>query len=366
MLFTCQQEELRDLLKRFSHIAASERSNVPQLSHVKVEVRDNQVIFTGTDLEVFLVETVSSNEGNKVGHCTFPVKSLLELVKNLSPTKPIKIELIDEKRLQLRQGRNRYSLATTDPTLFPSFDIPLDGYAPIAPEALVDAISTVDYAIFPDETRAGLGGILLEPTEDEGFIRAVASDGRRLATCKTTGVLKSQIVISKKSAEAIKKILPTSEEASILANDTHLFVTLDNSTLGCRLLAQQFPNYAAAFPQGGHNLLKISRDDTIKALKRICLFAGDKTSGRTRMIISKEGIEFRVRDQRGDAVEQLDVIEGSEIKSEIELQFNPFLLQQSLENLRDEATTIRIYSDLSPILLFDSEYAMALVMPQKK
>ena len=366
MRFTFEQKAFKDLLTRFSHVVANEKSHVPQLSHVKIEVRDNQIIFTGTDLEIALVEVVAKNEGDKVGQCTVPVKSLLELVKNLSSVKPVTVELVDDKKLRIKQGSSQYSFMSTDPTIFPTPELPLKGFSPISPESLVNAIESVDYAVFPDDTRGALGGILLEPTPDEGFIRAVASDGRRMATCKTIGVLKDPLVLSKKGAISIKKIVSESEEASILANDKNLFIALDNSTLIVRLLASAFPNYQAAFPQGGHHLVKLERDDTINLLKRISLFAGDKTSASIRMTVGPESIEFKVNQERGSALEELKPFDGSEIKSKVELLINPYFLQQALEKLKDDLITVRIYSDLSPILIFDKENTMALVMPQKK
>lgn len=366
MRFTFEQKALKDLLTRFSHVVANEKSHVPQLSHVKIEVRDNQVIFTGTDLEIALVEVVAKNEGDKIGQCTVPVKSLLELVKNLSAVKPITLELIEDKKLRVKQGSSQYNLMSTDPTIFPTPELPLKGFSPISPESIVNAIESVDYAVYPDDTRGALGGILLEPSGEEGFIRAVASDGRRMATAKTIGVLKNPLVISKKGALSIKKIVADSEEASILANDKNLFIVLDNSTLVVRLLAFTFPNYQAAFPQGGHHLVKTERNDTINLLKRIKLFAGEKISASIRMTVSPDSIEFKVNQEKGSALEEIKPFDGSEIKSKIELLINPHFLQEALEKLKDDLVTMRIYSDLSPILIFDKENTMALVMPQKR
>lgn len=366
MLFTYEQKRLQQLLTRFSHVVGAEKSHIPTLSHVRVEVQDDKVIFSGTDQEITLTEIVATNEGNKVGQCTFPVRSLLDLVKNLSPTKPIKIELLADKKLQVRQGRSRFAFGSYDPTTFPSFSPPDIEFTPVDPESLVEAISAVDYAVFADESRGALGGVYLEPTEEEGFMRTVASDGRRLATCKVPGILKDPIVISKKGANAIKKILPISEEASMLTDNNFLYLALDKGILGVRLIASTFPNYKAAFPQGGHNLINLDRSDTILTLKRICLFTEDKNSGHTTIKVGKESLELTVRTQKGDAVEEIQYLPDSELNSELELQLNPLTLQQSLEKFKGEKVSVRIYSNLSPILIFDKENAMALVMPQKK
>ena len=76
-------------------------------------------------------------------------------------------------------------------------------------------------------------------------------------------------------------------------------------------------------------------------------------------------MEFNVRSQKGDASEELEVLEGSEIKGEVKLQLNPLLLQQALEKFTDEKVSIRIYSEVSPILIFDKENYMSLVMPKR-
>ena len=85
------------------------RQTLPVLSNVLLSLDNNQLSFTGTDLEVELMGSVEVDSGKSDGDITVPARKLMDICKSLPDSASLKFELDDDK-LKIQSGRSRFSL----------------------------------------------------------------------------------------------------------------------------------------------------------------------------------------------------------------------------------------------------------------
>ena len=97
------------------------RQTLPVLSNVLLSLDNNQLSFTGTDLEVELMGSVEVDSGKSDGDITVPARKLMDICKSLPDSASLKFELDDDK-LKIQSGRSRFSLSTLPATDFPGVE----------------------------------------------------------------------------------------------------------------------------------------------------------------------------------------------------------------------------------------------------
>src|SRR3546814_9423087 len=85
------------------------RQTLPVLSNFLLELRDDELIVTGTDLEIEL-EARARVQNLAPGRATVPARKLFDICRGLPEGAEISLEMSGEKA-QLKSGRSRYSLS---------------------------------------------------------------------------------------------------------------------------------------------------------------------------------------------------------------------------------------------------------------
>ena len=85
------------------------RQTLPVLSNVLLEVQDNQLSLTGTDLEVELIGRTEPNTVDEPGSATVPARKLMDICKSLPEQSEIQF-VLEDGRAVLRSGRSRFTL----------------------------------------------------------------------------------------------------------------------------------------------------------------------------------------------------------------------------------------------------------------
>src|SRR6185437_9367235 len=158
------------------------RQTMPVLANVLLSARDNRLSLTGTDLEVELVATsqVSVQQG---GDITVPGRKLLDIFRSL-PEK-VSVTLSTEgERVSIRAGRSRFTLSSLPAAEFPLVEeINAQQTLTVGQAEFRRLIEKTHFSMAQQDVRYYLNGLLLET--DGKCLRAVATDGHRLALCET-------------------------------------------------------------------------------------------------------------------------------------------------------------------------------------
>ncbi|URJ25110.1 DNA polymerase III subunit beta [Candidatus Blochmannia ocreatus (nom. nud.)] len=279
MNFVINKKCLYKSLQKVIAIVAS-RPRIPILTHILLEVSRNHLFITATDLEIEIIAYLMLEQEYP---CPFRVtvsgRKFFEICRSFPESAKISITLKDE-RLMICSGTSKFSLSTLCAEDFPKSDEWKDGVKlTISQLSLKKMIELTQFSMGSQDARYYLNGIFFKTAKDS--VRIVATDGHRLATCKTSvsGVLSEQsIIIPRKGIVEILRLLTMQEKlVDIYFNKTSVRIKIDNYVFTSKLIDAVFPNCCDIFlKKQSRNVLEITCEVLRHALKRVAILANEK------------------------------------------------------------------------------------------
>jgi len=160
------------------------RQTLPILSNILLQFKSETLTLTGTDLEVEMITNISLAENEAADEdldITLPARKFLDIVKALPENSTINIK-IEKERAEIRSGRSRFVLATLAADEYPSLESLKDPFTCFVKQSeLKYLLEKTQFSMAQQDVRYYLNGLLLELNNDN--LRAVATDGHRLALC---------------------------------------------------------------------------------------------------------------------------------------------------------------------------------------
>src|SRR5262245_59915104 len=177
MKLTIQREALLRPLQAVIGVV-ERRQTMPILSNVLVGLQNNRLALTGTDLEVELVAWAEGVDG-ELEDVTVQGRKLLDICRALPEGAELKLNREGE-RVVLKSGRSRFILSTLPAAEFPAIDaVQVPQEIQLEAADLHRLLEKTHFSMAHQDVRYYLNGLLLE--RGNGWIRAVATDGHRLA-----------------------------------------------------------------------------------------------------------------------------------------------------------------------------------------
>jgi len=354
MKFQIEKETLLTPLQQIIG-AVEKRQTMPALSNVLIRTSENTLTLTATDLEIELVSQIGIII-DEPGEITVPARKLLDICKSLPNEATIKFSVNESKAL-IQSGRSRFSLATLPANDFPALDTINSIYEfEIQQKTLRDIIDKTAFAMAQQDVRYYLNGLMLEVSAN--YLRAVATDGHRLAYCeKETNAdiadIKQVILPRKGVLELVRLLGDTENTVKVTLGSNHLQVEFDGFRLTSKLIDGRFPDYNRVMPTDGDNVITADRDQLRHALMRASILSNEKYRG-IRLILEKDLIKLQAQnpDQEEADIEQEVVYAGDEI--EIGFNVNYMLDVLSVTN-----------SDMVQAALKDSNSSFLLTYPDQ-
>ena len=351
----------------------NKKGNMAILANVLMEVENNEVILTGTDLEIGLKKTVPA-EVFETGVLTVPSKKLFELARE-SASNIITFKEEEKNWIDITAGSSNYKLAGMVSDEFPQFPN-YDDKAMVEVDAAViaDLVDKTVFSIAMDkENMYTLTAALFQKTEENGRarLRMVTSDGHRLSimskeTESAASLEFNEItLIPRRGIQEIRKFTEEKDSFQLGIEEKQIVLKSDESLLIIRLMEGEFPNF--------ENILNvITMDNTIlinkrlflESLKRINLFTEDIFHAikfelsDNKLILTSQNADF------GSARDEIPI----EYKGEpISIGFNCRYFIDALQIMEGEVIQASISSDNSPCLITseEDEGFLGIIMPMK-
>ncbi len=365
MKFQIEKETLLNPLQQVIG-AVEKRQTMPALSNVLLRTTENTLTLTATDLEIELVSHVAMVI-DEPGEITVPARKLLDICKSLPNESLINFSVKDAKAL-VQSGRSRFSLATLPAADFPSLDNISSVYEfEIAQKTLSDIIDKTAFAMAQQDVRYYLNGLMLEISSD--YLRAVATDGHRLAYCEkeTSADIADikQVILPRKGVLELVRLLKDSDEiAKITLGSNHLQVEFDGLRLTSKLIDGRFPDYNRVIPTDGNNVISADRDQLRQALIRASILSNEKYRG-IRLILEKDLVKLQA--QNPDQ-EEADVdLEVDYNGDDIEIGFNVNYMLDVLNVTQSTMVNAALRDSNSSFLLTypDQDDCKYVIMPMR-
>lgn len=342
------------------------RQTLPVLSNFLLELKDDELVVTGTDLEIEL-EARARVQNLAPGRATVPARKLFDICRGLPEGAEISLEVGSDKAL-LKSGRSRYSLSCLKAEEFPALGRVGEGKTLSLPrQQLRGLIERTQFAMAQQDVRYYLNGTLLEV--DAKRVRAVATDGHRLALSEIeadTGVgEKLQVIVPRKAVLELQRLLDATEEpATVKIGASQIEVDLDVVRLTTKLIDGRFPDYERVVPESGDKKLQADRETVKRALARTAILSNEKFRG-VRLTI--EGSKLSLQTHNPEHEEAEEDLEVSYEGGPIEIGFNVNYLLDALGALNSEQFVMELKNADSSGLIHaaDSLASKYVVMPMR-
>jgi len=342
------------------------RQTLPVLSNVLLEVEGQQLSLTGTDLEVELVGRVTLDEVGEEGAITVPAKKLMDICRSLPDGAQIEVEQ-DDQRVNVRSGRSRFTLSTLPATEFPNVDnIAGEQSFTLAQGSLRRIIDRTSFAMAQQDVRYYLNGMLIEVSANG--LRAVATDGHRLATCHVAvsgPEVAQQIILPRKGVLELAKLLTDPEATvSVSLSTNHLRTHTENFTFTSKLVDGKFPDYGRVIPKGGNNVMLADRLELRQVFNRTAILSNEKYRG-VRLVLATDVLQVFANNPEQEEAEESVAVEYK--GDALEMGFNVSYLQDVMGVLDTQQVKLTLSDANSSALLEEPEGgdAMYVVMPMR-
>ena len=344
--------EREHLLKPLQQVigAVERQQTIPALSNLLLKVEEEGLSLTATDLEIELVARLDMEPDESEG-TTIPARKLLDICLALPKESQVEIRS-GEGKVRVNSGRSRFSLATVPVEDFPYIhDIELDRSIALPQGELKRLIDRAAFAMAQQDVRYYLNGLLLEI--DSGQVRAVATDGHRLALSQLAREAETddtrQIIVPRKGVQELQRLLGHKDTPVTLSlGKNHVRVELAGLQFTSKLIDGRFPEYQRVLPEQGGNCARMDKVALKQALARVAILCNEKYKG-VRLILNSDTLVIQAHNPDHEEAEDEIGVEYSGEK--LEVGFNVQYLLDVLNVLEPETVEFYIEDGNSSVLI---------------
>lgn len=358
------------LLKPLQHVigVVERRQALPILANVLAIAQQQELTLTATDLEVKL-SARTRLPVEEAGEITLPARKLLDILRALPEDADVSF-CLERQHAVIRCGRSRFSLATLPAADFPTGeDFPFEGQRiQLLQNALKTLLERTHFAVAQQDVRYYLNGLLLHL--QEGRLRAVATDGHRLALCDTAAEVDSsadprQVIVPRKGVQELLRLLANSDTTVVLqVGANHIEVVVDDITFTSKLIEGKFPDYQRVIPAQNEHPIIADRLALRAALTRTAILSSEKYRG-VRLRVEPGVIYIQANNpEQEEAEEELQVGYGG---SPLEVGFNVVYLLDALSAIDSDSVKIFLTDANNSCLIqeMEGETCKYVIMPMR-
>ncbi len=366
MKFTVSKEAILKQLQLVVGVV-ERRQTLPILSNVLVKLEDNRLAITGTDLEVEVLSHGQLEGLDYVGgETTIPARKFLDICRALQDKAIISVECKDNRAV-ISSGRSKFTLSTMSGNEFPNVE---QGAGELEFECTADQvkqlIDSTSFAMAHQDVRYYLNGMLWEVTE--GQLRAVATDGHRLAmrTLKLPieSDKKTQAILPRKGVVELSRLLADEGNVKIIIGDNHIRVKGADFVFTSKLVDGAYPDYDRVLPKDGTLCITGEIEVLRHAFSRTAILSNEKYRG-VRLAFSENLLMMSATNP--DQEEAEEEVEISYVGEAFEIGFNVNYILDVLNTLDGELVTFTLSGANSSALLESTadQDSVYVIMPMR-
>ncbi|MGD9948744.1 MAG: DNA polymerase III subunit beta [Desulfobulbus sp.] len=365
-----------DLLRGISaqQNITSKKGTLAILSNVLVEVEQEQIVLTGTDLEIGLKQSIPA-EVIATGVLTLPAKKLFEITRE-SGSSTFSFKELDNNWVEITAGPSVYRLAGMVSDEFPQFPH-YDEETMITMDSgiMVDLVDKTIFSIAQDkENMFTLTAALLQKVKNDEQLnlKMITSDGHRLTIMNRevdAGLdalaLNPTTLIPRRGVQEIRKFCENRNTFVFGVEEKQAVLKSDDSLLIIRLMEGDFPDFQGLLNiLSKDNSIRIDRIRFLESLKRINLFTEDlfhaikMDVSENKIVLNSQNADF------GSAKDEFEVDYSGEPLS---LGFNCRYFIDTLQVMEGKTIIASINNQESPCMITSDEDPgfLSIIMPMK-
>ncbi|AHM71258.1 DNA polymerase III subunit beta [Yersinia hibernica] len=365
MKFIIEREHLLKPLQQVSSPLGG-RPTLPILGNLLLQVTEDSLLLTGTDLEMEMVARVALSQPHEQGATTVPARKFFDIWRGLPEGAEITVAL-DGDRLLVRSGRSRFSLSTLPAADFPNLDDWQSEVEFTLPQAtLKRLIESTQFSMAHQDVRYYLNGMLFETEGEE--LRTVATDGHRLAVCSMPvgqTLPSHSVIVPRKGVMELVRLLDGGDTPLRLQiGSNNIRAHVGDFIFTSKLVDGRFPDYRRVLPKNPDKILKASCDLLKQAFARAAILSNEKFRG-VRLYVSQNQLKITANNPEQEEAEE--ILDVSYDGAEMEIGFNVSYVLDVLNALKCEDVSLLLTDSVSSVQIEDgaSQAAAYVVMPMR-
>jgi DNA polymerase-3 subunit beta len=378
------------------------RTPSPQLSCVKLVASKTaggagELTLAGTDAETSLQVTVSQVDVTKPGQAAIPADKLRQIVsaEEGEPTLSIEVEG-DECHIRGSGAHFRvFGYPAADFPPIPDLAATIaGGVGTEAPRTIISQpagmlsslINRTVFATARETSRYAINGVLMK--RDGKKLEMVATDGRRLALCRSTvsgdksggGGDGVSCIVPTKALSLVQKLVRDADETvRLVVTDTRIFFSFEQpaadgakgkgapssrAVLTSTLVEGSFPPYEDVIPKEQDKKIVMEREALGRAVRKAAVLTNEESRG---VRLSFKGKDKRLTissraPEMGEAEINVDLV--SYDGEDLEISFNPAFISDVLRVVEEPQVVVELKATNRPGLMRSSNNEfMYVVMP---
>jgi len=271
------------------------------------------------------------------------------------------------EKLNIKSGRSKFSLTTLPAAEFPTVDDINAGHTvSVSQDVLSRLLEKTHFSMAQQDVRYYLNGLLLETGKN--VLRAVATDGHRLALCEVDldgkKAPEQQVIVPRKGVLELQRLMSGDGDLQIELGSNHVRIQLEGIRFTSKLIDGRFPEYERVIPQDTSNALTADRSLFKSALQRTAILSNEKYRG-IRLIIRQGGMVLQAHNPEQEEAEE--EFEAEYTGEEIEIGFNVNYLLDALGAIESDEVSLALVDGNSSCLLREpgKDDCKYVVMPMR-
>ncbi len=371
MKVICAKDELIKGMQIVQPVISS-KITLPVLSNFLFETEQDKIKLSATDLEIGVTCYIKA-EIIEEGAITIPAKRFSDIVKEVAECN-IEIRADETNQINIKANKSKFSIMGIEKKEYPA--LPLfdkENIFTIKKQVLNSMLKKTIFAVSKDSQRYVLNGVYFNV--EDGIIKAVSTDGRRLSYISMEGVgkeIKGKVIIPTKAVLDILRLVSSNdkiEDVQICLSDNLMTIMIGDITFQTKLIEGVFPNYEQVIPKKTMSKIKLNVANTMSAVKQMALLTGDKLVAdrassikfsfeKNKMIVSANTVGL------GSGEVEVEAEYSGEI---FDINFNPNYIKDILQNVDDENIYFSYTTSQNPVVITpekDKNY-LCVVMPMR-
>ncbi|MBK7422181.1 MAG: DNA polymerase III subunit beta [Propionivibrio sp.] len=333
LLIKTQRDMLLAPLQSVSGIV-EKRHTLPILSNVLLEKKADLLTLLATDIEIQITTSTSGAAGDGDGAVTVGARKLQDILRSLPDSAEVSLNL-DDKRLQVRAGKSRFTLQTLPAEDFPRMalsDGDLKTFT-VTQKQFRQLLAQTQFSMAAQDVRYYLNGLLL--LIDGNELRAVATDGHRLAYASMplegeAEASRQELILPRKTVLELSRLLADNDDPLLieLASNQIRF-KFGHINLVSKLIDGKFPDYERVIPATLKNVVALNRAALLQSMVRAAILTNEKFRG-VRLVLSPGSMKIMAANaEQEEAQEEIEVDYSGDA---IDVGFNVGYLLDVLNN----------------------------------
>ncbi len=346
MKFACTQ---LSLIKAISTVdkAVSTRTTIPALKGILLNVKDNRLFLTASDLDLS-IETAIEIQAESEGSVVVNAKLFGDIIRKL-PSAIVKLEEINGKLFISCLG-SEFNIVTLPADEFPNIGMVNELHKiNLNKDIFKDLIKKTSFAASIDEKKGSLTGCLMQFSDN--CLELAALDGFRMAIAKAAlpGENKKVLIPARILTELAKLLNDIdASDISLILDEKRAEVFMDETRVVIRLLEGEFIRYKDIIPKEYKTRVIVSAKEMLNSIERASLLAKEGKNNLIRLEITDGNIEISSRSEEGNVKENISAeTEGDNLV----IGFNSKYISDVLKVVSDDEIAFEMGNAVSACLI---------------